>query len=333
MVRHRPVRNVGRTADLTRVYPAKKVAYRERAFGYFDEYDKIMVVLVDNVQSKQMQTVRSTLRGKAIILMGKNTAIKRILADRAETGDERAVKMHEMLSPLLKDNVGLIFTSNDLGAIKEVIDANLIQAAARAGTVAPLDVSVPAGNTGMEPTKTSFFQALNIGTKITKGTVEILKEEKIVFQGEKVGTSEATLLQMLGIKPFYYGLQILHVYDNGDVYSKEILDLTDEDMKAKFQAGIARATALSLGSGFTTELSLPHIMSNIFKKFLAVSVTTDYTFTACDGEKLKEAVISGKGLGGPAPAAAAAAAPAAAAPAPVEEEEEEDDDMGMGLFD
>jgi len=49
---------------------------------------------------------------------------------------------------------------------------------ARAGAFAPRDVTVPAGNTGMEPGKTSFFQALGI-----RGTIEIVSDIKAVTAG------------------------------------------------------------------------------------------------------------------------------------------------------
>lgn len=335
MVRHRPARKQVEVIDENRVYPARKANYRVRANKYFDEYNKILVVLVDNVQSRQMQNVRIQLRGKAVVLMGKNTTMKKVLLDRANSGEARDQLLYDSITPLLKDNVGLVFTNDDVDVIKGVIDDNLVTAAARQGTVAPCDVFIPCGNTGMDPQKTQFFQALNIVTKITKGTVEILKEEQVVTMGEKVKASEAALLQLLGIKPFHYGLVIQWVYDNGSVYSKKMMDMSDDDMKAMFLNGITQATALSLATGFTNTLSMPHVFKNAFKNVLAHSVASEYSFTACNGEELKEAVISGKGLGGGGGAAApAAAAPAAAAvAAPVEEEEEEDDDMGFDLFD
>lgn len=49
-----------------------------------------------------------------------------------------------------------------------------VPAAARAGAIAPCEVTVPAQNTGLGPEKTSFFQALGITTKISRGTIEIL---------------------------------------------------------------------------------------------------------------------------------------------------------------
>ena len=85
-----------------------------------------------------------------------------------------------------------------------------VEAPAKAGAIAPIDVFVPPQNTGLGPEKTSFFQALSIATKISKGTIEILSEVHLITKDDKVGFSEATLLQMLKIYPFAYGLKILH---------------------------------------------------------------------------------------------------------------------------
>ena len=83
-----------------------------------------------------------------------------------------------------------------------------VAAPAKAGALAPINVFVPLGNTGLGPEKTSFFQALSIATKISRGTIEILNEVHLIKVGEKVGASEAALLQMLKIFPFSYGLTI-----------------------------------------------------------------------------------------------------------------------------
>jgi len=86
-----------------------------------------------------------------------------------------------------------------------------VKAPAKAGAIAPIDVWINAQVTTMGPEKTSFFQALSITTKITRGTIEILNDVHIIKKGEKVGASEATLLNMMGVSPFSYGLEVLHV--------------------------------------------------------------------------------------------------------------------------
>ena len=104
--------------------------------------------------------------------------------------------------------MGMVFTKCDLTEVRQIIQENKVGAPAKAGTIAPLDVTVPAQSTTLGPEKTSFFQALAIQTKISKGTIEILSDVKLIKCGDKVGASEATLLQMLGITPFSYGLVI-----------------------------------------------------------------------------------------------------------------------------
>lgn len=84
-------------------------------------------------------------------------------------------------------------------------------APAKAGAIAPCDVKLPPQNTGMGPEKTSFFQALQIPTKISRGTIEILNEVHLIKEGEKVGASESALLNMLNIQPFSYGLVVRQV--------------------------------------------------------------------------------------------------------------------------
>ena len=78
------------------------------------------------------------------------------------------------LIPHIKGNVGFVFTKEDLADVRDLILANKVAAPAKAGALAPIDVFVPKGNTGLGPEKTSFFQALAIPTKIAKGTIEIL---------------------------------------------------------------------------------------------------------------------------------------------------------------
>lgn len=64
--------------------------------------------------------------------------------------------------------------------IADVIEETKVGADAKAGTIAPIDVTVPAGPTGMDPGQTSFFQALGIGTKIVKGQIEIISDQHLI---------------------------------------------------------------------------------------------------------------------------------------------------------
>lgn len=63
---------------------------------------------------------------------------------------------------------------------------------------------------------------------------ELQSEVHLIKVGEKVGASEAALLNMLGIKPFSYGLVVRQVYDSGTMFSPDVLDITTETLRANF---------------------------------------------------------------------------------------------------
>jgi len=304
-----------------------KSNYFVKLITLLDEYPRCFMVGVDNVGSKQMQKIRIALRGHGEVLMGKNTMMRKAIRGHLENNPAL-----EKLLPHIKGNVGFVFTKGDLTEIRQIIMDNKVAAPAKAGALAPDVVKVPPQNTGLGPEKTSFFQALNIPTKISKGTIEILNEVKLLSPGDRVGASEATLLNMLNISPFTYGLQIEQVYDSGTVFDPEILDITDDDLRKRFMEGVVNLACVSLAMGYPTIASVPHIVVNGFKNLLAIAAATEIEFKEAetikeflkDPSKFAVAVVATD-----APAAEEAKEEAKAA----SESEEEDDDMGFGLFD
>jgi len=313
---------------------AWKAKNYQKLMKHLQAYDKCFLVGVDNVRSNQMQQIRASLRGHAELLNGKNTMMRKVINSLIEE-----YPALEKILPHIHENIAFVFTKGDLTDIRESISKNVVAAPAKAGALAPCSVTIPQQNTGLGPEKTSFFQALSIPTKITRGTIEILNDVPLIHKGDRVGPSEAALLNMLKIYPFTYGLILRQVYDQGSVYSPDVLDITPDDVLAKFLAGVRNVAAVSLEIGYPTVASVPHSIVNGFKKLLAVSVVTTYTFK--ESEKIKE-YLSDPSKFAKATAAVPAAKAAGAAPqppkgAPAKEEKEEDSasegSMGFGLFD
>jgi len=305
-----------------------KANYFTRLVQYMEEYPKCFIVGADNVGSKQMQQIRIGLRGTAVVLMGKNTMMRKAIKGHLENNPAL-----EKILPHIRGNVGFVFTNGELTEVREKLLENKVRAPARPGAIAPGDVIIPSQNTGLGPEKTSFFQALAIATKISKGTIEIINDVHILKVGDKVGASEATLLNMLNISPFSYGLQVEMVYDSGTIFEPKILDIKPEDLRTRFLAGVRNVAAVSLEIGYPTVASVPHSLINGFKNLLSVAAVTEITFK--EAETVKEFIKD------PSKFAAVAAPAASASPAKEakkeeakkEESEEEDDDMGFGLFD
>jgi len=306
--------------------------YTMRLTQYLDEYPKVFVVGADNVGSRQMQKIRLSLRGHAVLMMGKNTMMRKTI--RGQTSKNANL---EKLLPHVYENIGFVFTKEDLSSIRDKLLENKVAAPARAGAIAPVDVTIPAQVTNLGPEKTSFFQALQIPTKITRGTIEIINDVNLIKIGDKVGPSEATLLNMLGISPFSYGLIIRQVYDSGSCFEPTILDIKPADLRAKFSLGVQRLAAFSLGINYPNQASAPHLILGGFKRLLALAADTDVEFEQAKTlkEYLKDPSKFAAAAAAPAaaPAAAAAKAPAAkeeAKKAP--EPESSDEEGGFDMF-
>jgi large subunit ribosomal protein LP0 len=301
-----------------------KQNYFEKLENAIRNHSKFLLVNADNVASFQFAKVRSELRGKATIVMGKNTMMKKVIRNLMDDMPE-----YEKVLPLLVKNVGFVFTNGDLKDLRDQIHANKVAAPARPGALSPIEVIVPAQNTGMGPEKTSFFQALNIQTKIARGSIEIVSAVPLLKPGDRVGQSESTLLNMLKISPFSYGLKVIQCFEEGSVFDPSVLDITEKDIRSTFMAAVNNVAAVSLNIGYPTIVSAPHSIANGLRRLIAVAAATDITFEAA--ETTKAYLLDPSAFASEAQAEEAAPAEEAAASAE-ESEQESDSDMGFDLF-
>ncbi|KAL0626501.1 60S acidic ribosomal protein P0 [Plecturocebus cupreus] len=183
-----------------------KSNYFLKIIQLLDDYPKCFIVGADNVGSKQMHQIRMSLRGKAVVLIGKNTMMRKAIREHLENNPDL-----EKLLPHIRGN------------------------------------------------------ALGITTKISRGTIEILSDVQLIKTGDKVGASEAILLNMLNISPFSFGLVIQQVFDNGSIDNPEVLDTTEEVLHSHFLEGIRNVASVRLQIGYPAVASVPHSIINGYK--------------------------------------------------------------------
>lgn len=307
------------------------------------KYNKVMFVDVDNVTSKQICVMRKMLRAlDAKMIMGKNTHFKAAIADIVTEPDQKKHDDYEermarfggwkprpylnVIRDQLIGNTGMIFTNGDLAAVKEILDTQTRAAPAKVGAVAPKDVIVPPGPTGMDPKQTQFFQALNIATKIVKAQIEIVNPVTVITEGDKITPSQAALLDKLKICPFEYKMHIRMFMDNGKLFDAKVLSITPDQILEFFTEGANNLSSISMASGYVVSSAAPHMIINAFKNLAGAAIAGDYDFPQL-------AAIKAAAKAGPATTGAAAGG-GGGAPAAEEakvEEEEEDVDMG-GMF-
>ncbi|EET01466.1 Acidic ribosomal protein P0 [Giardia duodenalis ATCC 50581] len=310
------------TAPLT-AKQARRQAYVAKLERCLTEYKKIVLVSVDNVRSFQIAQIRRLLRGKAELLAGKNTIIKRVIN---QLNDDKLKK----LLPYIKLNVGFVFTNGDTSAILKAFKKTKRKAAAKAGIIAPTDVVIEPMLTQSGPDQHGFYAALGIDTKINKGKIEIVNPVNLIKKGDVVTPSHATLLQKLEIDPFFYSMSALNLYDDGEIYDAAILEIDDSVMEAKWNTGLEAFVSLALGTNFPCLPAIPHIFMDTAKAFVGAGVEADITEIPLV-KRVKEILADPSKFAVAVPAAAAAAAPAAE---PAKKEESDDDEIvgAGGMF-
>jgi len=266
-----------------------------------DDYPKVISFSMNLVGSKQLAIIRKLLRGKAEFLFGKNTMLRKVLRDKVDRDSaaepEKAEKLSNMIS-LIEGNVGLLFHNQPVKEMRDLVEAQTIPCAAKVGIIAPCDVMVRAGPTGCDPTQTAFFQMMEIPTKINRGQVEIVSDVTVIKKGEKVGGSQAALCAKLSITPFAFGPQSVRVYDDGDVFSAEVLDITDEMIEQGFVSALRKASALCMAIDLPNAVAVPHYIYKAWTGVAAMMLATETQETTPHWDTYLKSFGSGGGGGG-----------------------------------
>lgn len=313
----------------------RKLRIGGRFCDLLDKYTSVISFSMDLVGSKQLAMIRKSLRGKAEFLFGKNTMLRKVLRDKIETHEkeepEKANKLGSLLH-LIEGNVGLLFHGLDVKALRDEVESQKLPSAAKVGIMAPCSVSVKAGPTGCDPTQTSFFQMMDIPTKINRGQVEIVSDVVVIKEGEKVGASQAALCAKLNITPFEFGPKAVKVYDNGDVYAATVLDITPDMIETGFKKALRKASALCMAADLPSGFTVPQYIYKAWQEVSKMLLATEQQGTT----KLWQEYLDSFGSGGPAVGGGGGGDAGAAAAAPAEESEEEESDAdapaGGGLF-
>lgn len=240
----------------------------------------------------------------AELVIGKNTQAKLALGLRVKGVDAKH-PLYETLKDLgepmpelacleqhLVGKFGMIFSNKSVFDLKSAITTNRRSAPAKTGDISRVEVMVPPGSTGMDPSQISFFHALQITTKINKGMIEIQKEVRVLVPGQKVGASESALLAKMNIQPFSYGMEIVQVMDEGAMLDPSVVEFDPSTLIEKFQGGVSNLTALSLETGYIIPSAVPHMIMNAFKNVAAVAVETGYKLAALEAAQAAGAQTS-----------------------------------------
>jgi len=229
----------------TEVIPQWKQEEVDTIVDILDSYESVGVVNLAGIPSRQLQSMRRDLHGTAQLRVSRNTLMVRAL-DEAD-GDLG------QLEDLVEGQVGLIGTNdNPFGLYKE-LEASKTPAPINAGEVAPNDIVIPEGDTGIDPGPfVGELQQVGTDARIQDGSIQVLSDSTVLEAGEEVSAQLANVLSELEIEPKEVGLDLRGVYSDGVLFDPEDLAIDIDEYRADVQAAASAARNVSVNAVYPT---------------------------------------------------------------------------------
>ncbi|MHA1606179.1 MAG: 50S ribosomal protein L10 [Candidatus Freyarchaeota archaeon] len=226
-------------------YKLKKVAELVRLM---EKHDVIGIAGIEGIGAKQLQELRSKLRGQALIRVEKNTLVKKAIGKLA--GKKKGIGK---LEAYIRGPIALIFTNMNPVKLNMFLEKNKTRAPVKPETITPVDIVVPAGNTGLPPGPViSELGNVGLPTRVESGTIWITKDTVVAKAGDLVSKPLADVLRRLGIEPLEVGLTLKAAYDSGVVLSEDELKVNVEEVFASLKAAHVEAFNLAVNAQIMT---------------------------------------------------------------------------------
>ena len=235
---------------------AQVAEYKKQKVDSFVElikaYPIIGVVNMENMPAPQLQTMRAKLRGTAELAMAKRRLMK--IALEIAKQERKGI---EQLQDKLEGMPALIFTKENPFKLANMLRKYKSKAPAKPGQIAPSDILIKATVTPFAPGPIiAELGNLGLKTGVQGGKVAIKQDKIVVRAGEAINAKTAEILARLGITPMEIGLDLVAVYDEGIIYSKDVLSVDEKEYINALKKAVSDALWFSIGIGFPTKSNI-----------------------------------------------------------------------------
>ena len=220
--------------------------------GLIADYESVGIVGIAGIPSKQLQDMRRDLHGTAVLRVSRNTLQTRALED-AGLGD---------LVEHIEGQVGLVATNENPFSLYKELAASKTPAPINEGEVAPNDIVIPEGDTGVDPGPfVGELQQIGANARIEEGSIQVMEDSTVLEAGEEVSADLANVLNELGIEPKEVGLDLRAVIADGVLFDPEDLDIDVEAYRSDVSTAAARARNLAINASFPTAATAPTLIA------------------------------------------------------------------------
>jgi len=246
---------------------AKKEVVKEFA-SLIKRYPVIAVADLESMPTAQLTAMRKKLRGSVIIKVTKKSLIKLALQKvMAEKSGIDGLKAH------IKGSPALLFTEYNPFKLYKLLEKSKSMAAAKPGQKAPKDIIIPKGPTSFTPGPIiSELAASGIKAGVEQGKIAIKEDKVIAKEGQIIDNKIATLLAKFNIMPMEIGLNVTAVYENGVIYTKDILAIDENTFISKLSTAASWAFNLAIEAAYPCNETINMLIQKAFTNSRAVSI-------------------------------------------------------------
>jgi len=283
--------------------PAWKLDEVNQLIDLFKNHKNVVVIEVGRINDRQIQEMRKLLRDKAVIKMSKkNLQVRAIEQYKKESKKENL----DEFANQIPGQAALCFTNLDVFELKNIFNENEWMVAAKPNEITPVDIWVPAGDTGLPTGQviSELNMTLRLPTKIQNDTIWIREDTRTHKAGDLVEVKQAAVLKKLGITPIESLIRILFAWSDGELLPEEILYMNLEQFRKDVISAYFSAQSLALDLGIVDQETFAPLAQKAHRQALALlfdmpvyieDLRDEYIRKATSNALILNAMILGEG--------------------------------------
>ncbi len=204
------------------------------------QYKVIGIADLRDFPANLLQKVKKSVDGAVFKVTSKNV-LKKVLEERG----------HKDIIEKLPDQPLLILTNKNAFELYSAIKKSKARSKAKIGMLAPIDIVVPAGDTGLPPGPAlSDLKKVGIKAQVRGATIFVPDDTVIVKSGSIINSDVVSTLSKLDIKPVELMLEVVLLKEDGTIYKKDVLDIDRESIISQLALAYNQSLSLAIESGY-----------------------------------------------------------------------------------
>lgn len=308
--------------------PSWKLEEVNQLIDLFKNYKSVVVIDVSKISDRQIQEMRKLLRGKAKFKLSKKNLQKLAIEQYKEESKKENL---EELAEMIPGQAALCFTNLDVFELKNIFNENEWMVAAKPNEITPVDIIVPAGDTGLPTGQviSELNMTLRLPTRIQNDTIWVREDTRTHKKGDLVDVKQAAVLKKLGITPIESLIRILFAWSEGEIISEDILYMNLEKFKADITYAYLSAQNLALDLGILDKETIAPFTQKAYRQALALLFDIPIYIEELRDEYIKKATLNAQVLNSTILVETAQVSTESVKPEK-EKKEEEEEEVGIG---